>query len=306
MAKFILKFTLFLIPIISLLLFIELKLSKRQSVYHIQKYQLEKNISKIDILILGNSHAFEGINPQQLSENAFNLAGSGQDFTIDLLLLKKYIHKLANLNYVIIPISYHSFFYKIEDSPIDKNRIGFYKKVYGINLCNNNNISNLFWIPQYGLKESFYYTFEKSNNENFLMTNGHIQYSINSNDYLAVTNQKKANKNLNVYHKLMNVELFDYNYIKLVSIIELLKNKNITPVLVSIPTYKTYYNNLQPLYKEMMTNGISKLCSQYNLSYLNFLDSPNYKATDFRNSNHLNSRGAIKFSKELHFDLKKL
>tara|TARA_B100000929_G_scaffold247507_1_gene206262 strand:+ start:839 stop:1771 length:933 start_codon:yes stop_codon:yes gene_type:complete len=71
------------------------------------------NISKTDILIIGSSHAYRGIDPRIFAEHnfsSFNLGSSSQTPIQTKLLLKEYLDTLAPklVIYVISPLSFQS------------------------------------------------------------------------------------------------------------------------------------------------------------------------------------------------------
>lgn len=76
--------------------------------------------------------------------------------------------------------------------------------------------------------------------------------------------------------------------------------KDITVLLVTTPTYKTYRDNMDLEQLQIMLN-----CCQYfqrsnnNVVYLNLLSDKHFDTKDFSDSDHLNENGATKLTKIL-------
>lgn len=74
---------------------------------------MDKNSNSIEVLILGNSHAFDGINPKYIQYKTFNFAYHSQEFIFDELLVEKYIKQMKNLKCIVFTMSYFTLFEKI-------------------------------------------------------------------------------------------------------------------------------------------------------------------------------------------------
>lgn len=59
-----------------------------------------------EVLILGNSHSFYGINPLSFNQKAYNFSNISQSLYFDELLLEKNITHFNNLKYVVLTIDY--------------------------------------------------------------------------------------------------------------------------------------------------------------------------------------------------------
>ena len=69
-----------------------------------------QHAEEVEILVLGNSHTCNAINPEYVSAKMFNLAISGQEYLYDHYLFFRWVERYKNLEYVIIPVSYFSFY----------------------------------------------------------------------------------------------------------------------------------------------------------------------------------------------------
>lgn len=91
MRGFLLKLILFILPVIIFCVFAEVKLRSIDNDYKYKNEWLGKNASKVKLLTLGSSHTYFGINPEEFSVPAFNLAHVSQDLTFDYFLFEKYL-----------------------------------------------------------------------------------------------------------------------------------------------------------------------------------------------------------------------
>jgi hypothetical protein len=63
LKKYALRLIIFLLPLVSLFGMLEYKLSLIPNSYSYKKQLIEKNAGKIQILVLGSSHAYNDFNP---------------------------------------------------------------------------------------------------------------------------------------------------------------------------------------------------------------------------------------------------
>ena len=114
----------------------EFLLRKIPNDYNYKANYLSKNGADIETLILGSSHTFYGLNPNYFSTKTFNAGHSSQSLDLDYLVFKKYYKKMNNLKNVIIPISYFSYPFTLnEGKSLDK--ITNYNIYYNVNTSND-------------------------------------------------------------------------------------------------------------------------------------------------------------------------
>ena len=107
----------------------------------------------------------------------------------------------------------------------------------------------------------------------------------------APTVQERARTHLRE-HNRKNSQMFYYNKIN-----ELAKKNNIKLYVVTFPVRSDLikaFSDKDYLFKEI--NGMSK---ELGFTYLNFYDDPEFEWDDFGDYDHLNERGAEKFTKKL-------
>lgn len=275
----------------------EFTLRKIPNDYNYKAKYLKEKGSEIETLILGSSHTFYGLNPSKFTSNTFNAGHSSQSLDLDVLIFEKYSGNMTSLENVIIPISYFSYPFTLnEGKSLDK--ITNYNIYYGINTSNNELKYNyeIFSKPLEKNKEIIKDYFNKKN----LLTiyeNGYIKKrgieKTPINDYKAAVKRHTFDINdSSVKLKMIN------NIRSLEKIIKSCQANNINVYLLSTPTSSTYYNAMNQNQFNNWKTTTNKLIIKYrNIKWINYLENSNdFKQEDFRDSDHLSNKGAIKLS----------
>jgi hypothetical protein len=94
------------------------------------------------------------------------------------------------------------------------------------------------------------------------------------------------------------MKFFGENVLMLRSIIEKCKERNIHVILLTTPSWHTYYEHLDPRQSAIKENTCEALAAEYeNITYLNLLIDKRFIADDFFDSDHLSEKGAEKLTK---------
>lgn len=277
------------------------------SIYKEKERGLLNNKDSIEVLILGNSHAYNGVNPSEFSKKTFNLANVGQSLYFDKRITLRHLDKLKKLKYVFISIDYHSLYFSSQ---------GFrdYWSYYGHGIKYKNK-SYIFaelspFLFGYGPKVSL--SFLKTeiskkirfNDKNYIdfniqrginpldtIANGFLGYEATSEIYFEKEQIIKKAKYLNrptVSLREEQSEILE----DLVDFIRILKKNEITPILFTAPIYPELSKYLNTHIQENNRKITYELCDQFNINYYNFANSSKFKKNDFFDSDHLNKRGA--------------
>ena len=299
------KFSLPFIVLGSGIFFLEFYIFTKPSIFKLKADHFKENKSKIDGLILGSSHNMEAINPEYVNSFHFsNLAMGSQDIRIDSTLFESSIAQLPQLKFVIFELSYHTL--EFNRTTPNYSRNSFYLRFHNINLFERevsikdysvilpnpklfvnfifrektliNKFGFITAIPShYGLSR-----FKKLNyNENIILK-----------DTANILITRHKNENIVAYYK--NTKAIDY-------MINICVQKKIIPIVIATPVYKNYYQSYLPSKETRRKNYILQFIKKYPSSiFLNYEQDPRFKVTDFKNEDHLNPRGAEKFSKILN------
>jgi len=318
MKKFINNLILFLVLPFLFVLCFDLYLRNIDTSYT-AKYDGLMNIKKeINVLFLGNSHTNYAISPSQFKDfNVYNLANVDQLIYFDKRLAIKAINDgVSNLKYVFISVDYHSLFLSSQGI---RNAWSYYAN--GIRYKNQNYIKERIYPFIWGytpkvsislltkdfLRRMLYgnsvihFEVEKDINIKEQLCNGFIGFegsdslSFNSFKYKNRANQFREDTT-----KSERLEVIkDLN-----SFILFLKNKNIEPILFSSPTFNDYNEYLDKNQIARNLKDIDKICKQHNIKYWRFNEDIRFSKEDFHNQDHLNKKGALKFSVILNSKLK--
>ena len=94
MKLFFKKILIFVFPLFLLVLGMDFYLRNMNSLYKEKLNGLLEHANEIEILILGNSHAAYGVDPNYFTDYAFNIAHAGQSIYFDKELTLQYLEAL--------------------------------------------------------------------------------------------------------------------------------------------------------------------------------------------------------------------
>ncbi|WP_279157961.1 DUF1574 family protein, partial [Parabacteroides goldsteinii] len=116
-----------------------------------------------------------------------------------------------------------------------------------------------------------------------------------SKDNLEVSGIKAAKR-----HTLNNRKNLDDNLKYLHKIIQFCEDKQIQLILVTTPTWHSYYEHLDKHQLDQLLSTAKELDNNHeNVFYFNFLKDDRFNDNDFKDGDHLSEEGAEKFTKIL-------
>jgi hypothetical protein len=305
--KFFRRLILFLLPVTIVLYYTEVQLRKIPNSYSKKKLNLEKEISNAEVLVLGSSQALHGIDPTYFSIKGINAANISQSLYYDKEILKTEIYNANKLKYLIITLSYFTYFYEIHNS-LESWRDLYYQKFWKLNT--NTEITkwdakNYSYIALYTpLKTAKYAT------SNF---NVDLAPTLKTNGYIPLLNKKsiefisdqEGKKRVSLHNSIIKIDNFEHTISYLNEMIEIAKTKKIEVVIVTPPVYKTYYENCNE--KLVMANDhLTQSISNFNnIKYFDYLKDKRFDKNDFYDNDHLNMQGAKKFSSIINSEILK-
>ncbi|MCF6129892.1 DUF1574 domain-containing protein [Flavobacterium sp. AS60] len=316
MKKFLIKLFIFLSPFILVSIFFEIYLRTVNTHYKEKINGLYKNKDKVEVLILGNSHANYGINPAYISMESYNMAMVNQPLLHDYLILEKVINSLPNLKKAIISIDYHTLYFS--DDGIRNNWV-YYDYGIDTNIEYATKLSR-FWLGytpkvafsmlKYDIKRSIYNLKNEKPTLNFKAENGVSFTDTIHNGWLGYTgtNPKKFNDNVvksradvfnqNITRKderVKNLKVFK-------SMLELLKKKNIKTYVITMPCHPKFRAMIDENVRQKDIFEIEKIIKDYNAVYIDFFDNINQQKL-YYDCDHLNKQGAVIFSNLLNISI---
>lgn len=304
MKTFLLKVVAFGALVILLCLGLELFFLTVPNEYSYKREYIEKNGDKIATLILGHSHAANGIDPKLLGDSVFNMAISARNTYYDAAIAERYVPQMKNLRRVIWPLGYNfqylSYIYpctsrKKEETSYTATYKCMYEKYMGISY--EADIPYKHWSEILNSKLNY----------GAIFLNGDFKEKIGC-DSLGY--QKLGERPTNwKEHKLPVAPDFanpnaalamqeGLSYMKRIA--RVCKDNNVRLIVITMPCYKTFLDKTTERGINDMYLCVESMRSVYpDMEYYNFIADTCFVDEDFFNSSHLNDVGAKKFTKIL-------
>lgn len=293
MRKFNHKVLYFLLPIVVAALLMEVLLRTMPNIYKFKNNVLTESGSKFEILILGNSHSFFGLNPDYFTRPGFNAGHVSQTYDYDLAILQKFSQDLSNLKYIVLPVSYFSFYEKLSSSK-ESWRSKDYCLYYGIKVSN--------YLPYftemlngelaYKIKKLWTYYAKGMDNLACTQSGWGTAYRTSSSIDLEHAGRSAAQRHFRPDNHYFN----EVSGI-LDSLISFAGRHEIKVLLITPPAYKSYRENLNTMQLEQTIAAANEKARCFdNCRYYNLLESELFSASDFYDADHLNEKGAMKLT----------
>ncbi len=296
MKVFIRKILVFIIPILIVWAVLECFYKTVASNYSYKHRLISENYDDIETLILGDSHAFFGINPEYLDTRAYNLSNISQSLYFDQLLFEKHIDSLPKLRNVIITIGYYSLS-QLPNTKEDVWRKYFYRSQMELDVP----VIGPFDFKKYSLSMtrrfnksvSLIHTYvEKGTIIGCDATGWGTYYENTNGGVLDIESRATAKRHEDF---LFN---FEENISRLQSIIAYCKKIHCNVYLVDMPVYEGYLDLLDSNKLEKITKSCSDLAiNNSNVMYINLRQDPRLEKSDLYDPDHLNHKGAEKYTK---------
>lgn len=264
--------------------------------YKYKRRYFLKHASDIEVLFLGNSHAYYGINPVYINRPSMNLAHPSQSLDIDYQMLAKYGSRVPKLKFVVLPISYFSFNLRLQGG-IEDWRVKNYNIYYSIRstyrikdyaeLFTNKLSLNIDRVIKY-YKHNEPQIYCDSNGWGTTFNSAHNQDLVETGILAAQRHNKKDAANTRINSKALQ------------DIIDLCQKTNSHLILYTPPAYYTYIQNINKNQLDTVIQTAYRVASNNkNVRYFNFLQDQTFVAGDFYDADHLNEIGAKKLSLKL-------
>lgn len=309
MKRFIFKTLLFLLPIVILAVSLEYLLQQIPNDYTYKKNYLHEHSKEIQILILGSSDTFYGIDPVYFPQNTFNASHVSQTLDLELKIFNKFQNDFNNLGLIIIPISYSALWGKLEKNG-DSWRMKNYALYYNIK---TNSISDNFELMNsklsHNIQRFYNYYFKKKDNIICSELGWGTDYSSENDNENELEKTGKTMASLHTFdlNSDEKKKIFTEN-IKILNIFaELCNQKNIKIIILSTPVYRTYRENVSSIQLNKMIGTIENFVEKHdNCEYINLMDDKDFTTADFHDANHLDEIGAKKLSEKLSREIDSL
>lgn len=303
MKRFIKKLFIFLIPVIIFIALWEYGLSTIPNSYSLKRAQLEAQAPKIEVLVLGPSHALMGVNPDYFSMKGYNAANIQQSLFYDTRIALKYLDKMTSLKVVLIDISYSSLWFQLFD--IHKGvKDYFYAEYWGIRYpeIKSYDIRIYSKILQYGNFRAWNYA--------LMGFKVNLALGYNTNGWgtrvgESLINDSTGYAQMKLYDKECDADFFNNNMNDLGNLLRELNRRKIHPVFFTPPFTQSLCKYMDKGRLKSISDALFELCAKYNCKWFNYQNDARFSDKDFRDVSHLNQDGAAKFSKIINNEILK-
>lgn len=275
----------------------EALLRSMNDLYQVKSKYMESTHHEIDTLILGNSHAFFGLNPETFGPEAFNLAAPSQTLLLNELILEKWQPELSNLDAVILNISANTLY---KDPALHSWRVPYYEHKFGLDVSSSESAGflSLSLLSDLGLAtalrviRSYYFTAESymkclpTGNGEFVGTKSAIELTSLAEKTAARHNQHAAEIDTNLSILSAMATRCSANRVEL--------------VLILMPGTESYVSRLNERKLNQTISALEQLSQKHeNVRFVDFLSRPILSTEYFFDPDHLNKSGAQTNSENL-------
>lgn len=311
MRQFLLKAILIVLPLVIVLGYIEYRLSIVSVSYSQKKYELEAQLDQIEVLVLGSSNAYFGVNPHFFSKKGFNLAYRGQWPYYDLKFIEKYLDQMPKLKLVIYPVNYFTLGTKVYQQSEDW-RLFFYAQYHHIlppkkgKFVRMNKVLEPRLLSKVALfaEQIPYYLRHGSTQINGGEPDEDMSGWLNAGTKPCDLSQNIGFTGATAHNAVVEPRNFKMNLKTVTSIVKKLQAKHIDFVILELPELSYYTDHLDPDKTAAMEQSITDFARKNKVTFINYLNDKRFTLNDFTDMpDHLNANGAEKITKTINEEI---
>ena len=309
--QFVWRVGLYLLPLVILAAGIEYTARHLPNGYILKKECFEDYLSKnkLEVLFLGDSHIFQGLDPREFSMNAFNMAENGQYLEYDLGLLKKYKDRMPDLKYLVLRVGTRAFFCQIGDtSEIHQIHQAYkYTIYYGIDHSPWDIRNHLELFHLRGVEKRLFNAkkMRKEYNTSLRGYYPNLEQKKSMKKNVVCTGQEDCNcpglQRVRILLPPKPEEGWKANTRYLEEIIQICREMNVKLVLLHCPCFDWYRAHQSEEQTEQLRGLCRSLAAENkDIYFLDLLDDPDFVKDDYYDVDHLLDIGAQKFSRKVN------
>ncbi len=246
-----------------------------------------------EVLVLGNSHTFFGVNPSYMQHKTINAASKSRKIETDYLILEKNKEQLQHLKMIVLPISYYTLF--TEDLTVEEKRL--YYNYFDIAAYDQGVYRNSLVIH-----ESFKELVEDALGKPLKISK--LGWRANSETYEFNQNEIKERIG-DINQRIARKDRINENVAYLKGIARICKELEIKLMLLLPPYHPDFYKATENVYDSKIKSVVGSL----GLKNVSLIDSKELHIVSdelFENVDHLNKKGAHYFTIKLDSIIKTL
>jgi len=245
-------------------------------------------------LVLGSSHAYQGIDPAEMQVSGFNASNVSQDIHFDRYLLEKYIAYMPNVKDLFLTVSYQSLLKKLDDGPeswrvknyviyMDATHEPFTLKEH-FELLNRPLLENI---------EQAYHSLRGASNKACTASGAGWRVGLSEKD--IVEDGEIAAKRHTLGQQHLDQILNDFH-----AMVTFAQDRGIRVHLITTPVSLAYRSHLDPVQLELVKSTCSAYATRFpQVDYSDLMDDGRFVLEDFYDADHLSRSGQIKLSQIL-------
>lgn len=241
---------------------------------------------KYELLILGNSRTYRGINPDMFEIKTYNFSHDNDSYNQIYYKLEYLVDHKKKIKYLLLGTDYFQFSFKAD------TRNYIYADLLHDNYMKDYDESKLFmqkmkyYVGKINPKKLFTYYPEKD--RPFLRENGQFIKPGKATETDSISRKiKRLNLQITYFEKTIN----------------LCKAKQIKIIMVMPPSRRVEIKAYKDKDLKEFNNFIQKHTDNKNILYLNYSNLNGFETKDYTDFTHLNEKAANRFSKILNKDL---
>jgi hypothetical protein len=254
-----------------------------------KRQAIEQNLDA-EVLILGSSHSHFGIVPRLLSQPSVNLANAAQDAYYNCALARRYVPLMPNLKRVLLEVEIRGWENTVERTG-DAWRIAAYYWEFGI-APEQWNLNSTLELAAFRAKGPNFKKMDKP----LFDDRGWVPREGNLSHFMGRIISRWHTEGI----RSREIEL----HLKEVgNTIRECQARGIDVVLVRLPAHQCYREALDKVAFERLKGMTQELVRTNAVRYLDYYSDGRFGDEDFYDPDHLNLRGAEKFTRFLDHDL---
>lgn len=305
LKKFVIRTLLFAFIIAASVSVCEICVRSLPNPYKTKQEAMERMAPTVRTLILGNSHTYFGVRPDMLGPGAVNLANVSQTLRYDRRLLEQWLPRTDSLKTVIMHVGLTSLFDIDMEDTSDwifainyqiYNRMGVHPLLskYSLELSNISTWNGKLGVF-FGLRESNLQCDSLGHGESYPVSAKYAEWEETGPDFA-----RRHTENL---HR----DMVEANLDEIARVDSLCRSRGARLVLVTLPEWHTYRENVTPADYRRFTAAIDSFSRARDIPWISYWDDPRFGADDFYDADHLTSdAGATKMTRILRHDLRQI
>jgi hypothetical protein len=291
LGRFFTRALLVLAPALVLALLLEARLSRVPNMYSSKRDNLQLRASRVEIVIVGSSHALMGVRPDLLGVEAFNLAFPSNDLRADTYLAETAAARCPELRTVLFEVSDFSFEYSLRPAPEGWRRF-FLHRYFGLpyeEALDALDPREFSYMAMYGKVASLAFV-----RGGFRPTDRTDPFGFQEAN--MVDPGQDAPSALARHDAISDPARIDGNVSRLVTTLRAMSAGKVRAILFTTPLHHAYRENLSPARMARMAAAVRRVQEETNVDYWDFSADPRFGESDFADSDHLDREGANRLS----------